>query len=152
MRTKLLFLLLTPLLVGCQQNDSEHIVKEDITTFDYNDFEELNLEWKNLFSPAKSQYFVYIYSISCGHCKQIKKEVLEFVNMNKELFYLMEYSGEIPTKSNVADSIGKEKIEEIYILGTPTLLGITNWSLSLNIAGENDILNYLSSLPHLDNC
>ena len=152
MRLKLLFLLSNIVLTSCQQVEEETPEQEDTITLDYEDFLDIHLEWKNLFSPAKSQYFVYIYSISCGHCHRIKKEVLEFVNDHKEAFYLMEFNSDIPTKTNVAESIGKEKIEEIYILGTPTLLGITNWSLSLNIAGENDILNYLHSLPHLDNC
>ena len=152
MRNKILFLLLTPLLAGCYQEVNDTINQGDEVLLDYGDFEDLHLDWKNLFSPAKSQYFVYIYSISCGHCNHIKKEVLEFVNLNKESFYLIEYSGEIQTKSNVSETIGKEKIEEIFILGTPTLLGITNWSLSLNIAGESEILNYLSGLPHRDTC
>ena len=148
----MLFLLVLPLLAGCHQTESKLIVEEEETTLDYSDFEDLNLEWKNLFSPAKSQYFVYIYSISCGHCNHIKKEVLEYVNVNKESFYLIEFSGDIPTKTNVAETIGKEKVEEISILGTPTLLAVTNWTLSLNIAGEKEIINYLSGLPHRDTC
>ena len=68
------------------------------------------------------------------------------------MFYLIEYSNEITTKSNVADTIGKEKNEEISILGTPTLLAVTNWSLSLNIAGEKEIVDYLNGLPHKEKC
>ena len=139
-------------MAGCYQEMQDIPVEEEQTDLDYSYFEDLQLEWKNLFSPAKSHYFVYIYSISCDHCNHIKKEVLEFVSMNKESFFLIESTGDIKTKNNVSETIGKEKIEEIYILGTPTLLAITNWSLSLNIAGENEILNYLSGLPHRDTC
>ena len=64
----------------------------------------------------------------------------------------MEYSKEIPTTSNVAETIGKEKVEEISILGTPTLLNISNGSLALNIAGEKEILDYLNGLPHNNTC
>ena len=152
MRTKFLFLLLTPLLAWCHEEVPEIPAEEEKSTLDYSDFSDLNLEWKNLFSPAKSQYFVYIYSVSCVHCNHIKEEVLKFVNMNKESFYLVEYTGDIKTKSNVSNTIGKEKIEEIFILGTPTLLEITNWSVSLNIAGENEIVGFLNSLPHRDEC
>ena len=152
MRTKLLFLLLTPLLISCQEAQESTPVEEEKMPLDYSDFEDLHLEWKNLFSPAKSLYFVYIYSISCGHCSQIKDDVLTFINNQKDLFYLMEYSKEIPTSNNVAETIGKEKVEEISILGTPTLLNVSNGSLTLNIAGEKDILDYLNGLPHIDNC
>ena len=102
MRTKLLFLLLTPLLISCQEAQESTPVEEEKMPLDYSDFEDLHLEWKNLFSPAKSLYFVYIYSISCGHCSQIKDDVLTFINNQKDLFYLMEYSKEIPTSNNVA--------------------------------------------------
>lgn len=152
MRTKLLFLLLTPLLISCQEKQQTTPVEEEKTILNYSDFQDLHLEWKNLFSPAKSLYFVYIYSISCGHCNQIKNDVLAFINKEKESFYLMEYSKEIPTSSNVAETIGKEKVEEISILGTPTLLSISNGSLTLNIAGEKEILDYLNGLPHTDTC
>ena len=152
MRTKLLFLLLTPLLISCQKEQQITPIEEEKTILDYSDFLDLHLEWKNLFFPAKSLYFVYIYSISCGHCNQIKDDVLTFINKEKESFYLMEYSKEIPTSNNVAETIGKEKVEEISILGTPTLLNISNGSLALNVAGEKEILDYLNGLPHTGTC
>ena len=152
MRTKLLFLLLTPLLVGCQEGVEDTPVEVEEVPLDYSDFQDLHLEWKNLFFPAKSLYFVYIYSFSCGHCNAIKGDVLSYINVNKESFYLMEYSKEIPTSNNVADTIGKEKVEEISILGTPTLLSVSNGTLILNIAGEKEITDYLNALPHTDTC
>ena len=152
MRTKFLFLLLTLLLVGCEKAHEDTPIEEEIIALDYSDFVNLHLEWKNLFSPAKSLYFVYIYSISCGHCKAIKDDVLSFINTDKESFFLMEYSKEIPTSNNVADTIGKEKVEEIAILGTPTLLCVSNATLVLNIAGEKEIIDYLKALPHTDTC
>ena len=148
MKRKKLTLLLLPLLIGCSSTKIEANKKDEQKSLDYTDFEELNLEWKNLFLPAKSQYFVYIYSLSCLHCAHIKKEVLTMVEEHQELFYLTEYSDEIPTSFNVAETIGKEKIEEIYIMGTPTLMQITNHYVSLNIAGEKEIMDYLEFLPH----
>ena len=148
MKEKLLTLLLIPLLAGCSSNKVEVDIKDEQIALDYTDFPDLVLEWKNLFLPAKSQYFVYIYSISCLHCSHIKKEVLDTVEANKELFYLMEYNSDIPTSNNVSETIGKEKVEEISILGTPTLIEITNHSVGLNIAGEKEITTYLELLPH----
>lgn len=115
---------------------------------DYDDYFDLHLEWKNLFSPAKSLYFVYIYSISCQHCERIKQDVLSVMDEHKEMFYLTEYATEIKTTNNVSETIGKETNEDVYILGTPTLLEISDHRLSLNIAGEKEILSYLELLPH----
>lgn len=150
MRTINLILLSAPLLVGCQTAKVEATVEEN-NKLNYSDFRDLFLEWKNLFSPAKSQYFAYIFSYSCSHCEHIKEEVLSTIGDMKDWFYLIEYSKEIPIKSNVMETIGREKIEEIYIMGTPTLIGISNKYVSINIAGEKEILEYLQLLPHM-NC
>ena len=148
MRIKILPLLLVPFMVGCSSTKAEAKINDEQKALDYADFQDLKLEWKNLFFPAKSQYFVYIYSISCLHCAHIKKEVLSTIEENKELFYLMEYSSEIPITSNVSNTIGKEKVEEVSILGTPTLIEITNHYVGLNIAGEKEITDFLELLPH----
>lgn len=152
MRRFFRFLLFLPLLAGCQTDQQTSHQYDSQTVLDYDDFTDNKIEWKDLFSPAKSQYFVYIYSISCGHCNQIKEEVLTFVSAHKESFYLIEFSAAVTLTNNVAETIGKEKVEEIFILGTPTLLEISNWVLTVNIAGEKDILNFLRNLPHSDSC
>ena len=148
MRNFLLTMLLTPLLLGCSSVKSEANKKDEQKTLDYTDFAELHLDWKSLFLPAKSQYFVYIYSNSCLHCARIKKEVLSTIDDHRELFYLMEYTSDIPTAFNVSQTIGKEKIEDVFIMGTPTLIEITNHFVGLNIAGEKEITDYLELLPH----
>ena len=148
MKRKFLTLLLVPLLAGCSSIKEEVEQKDEQKLLDYSDFEELFLGWNDLFSPAKSQYFVYIYSFSCLHCAHIKKEVLSTIDSHRELFYLMEYSEDIPTSFNVSETIGKERVEEVYIMGTPTLIEITNHYVGLNIAGEKEITSYLQLLPH----
>lgn len=144
-----MFLLLLPtLLVGCSSSIRPIAKMGEQNKKDYSDYEDLHLEWKNLFSPAKSQYFVYIYSFSCRHCANIKDLVLDAVEDDKDHFYLMAYSEEIPLINNVSETIGKEKIEDIGILGTPTLIEISNHHVAINIAGENLIKDYIELLPH----
>lgn len=151
MRTFYLTILLIPFVTGCSTKQVEANNQDEQMSLDYDDFPDLKLECKDLFLPAKSQYFVYIYSFSCLHCAHIKEEVLETIKANENLFYLMEYSDEITITTNVRETIGKEKIEEVSILGTPTLLEITNSYIALNIAGEREIIEYLKLLPH-NNC
>ena len=136
-------------MVGCSSQREEVAQANEQKPLNYSDFQELKLEWKDLFSPAKSQYFVYFYSNSCQHCEKIKEDVLTTISMNRELFYLTEYSNEIPIGFNVMETLGKEKIEEVYIMGTPSLIEISNHYVALNIAGENEILDYMSLLPHI---
>lgn len=141
-------LLLALTTAGCSPSNLVGVSKGEKNEYDYVDFKELELSWENVFSPAKSQYFIYIYSLYCGHCSNIKNDVLTIVDEFRSLFYLINYSDEIPVGVNASETIGKEKIEEIYILGTPTLLEISDKRVVLNIAGETDITNYLKLLPH----
>ena len=131
------------LLSGCQKEKEEEKI-----IYDYEDFSGIKIEWNNLFLPAKSQYFAYIYSKSCGHCENIKQDVLSYIKTNLESFYLIEYSKEIPLTKNAFLTIGKEKIEEVAILGTPSLIEISGGYIALNIAGEKDIITYLGNLPY----
>ena len=147
MRQIKLTLLLTPLLIGCSTNQIPSPERSK-DTFDYSDFKDINLDWENLFSPAKSLYFVYIFSVSCGHCERIKQMVLEEIDEYRDIFYITEFKSQIPITTNAKETLGKEETKEISILGTPTLLGVTNKYLSLNIAGEKEILEYLALLPH----
>ena len=150
MRHFLPLFIVTPLLAGCTSNERPLIISEGRESINYSDFADIKLKWENLFSPAKSQYFVYIYSISCGHCENIKPIVLDYIDNEKDWFYILEYSSDIPISTNVKGTIGKRDVSQVSILGTPTLLQVTNKYVSLNIAGEKDILQFLEYLPH--NC
>ena len=151
MKNFLPFLLLIPLVAGCSSKPEEVVKRDEQKALDYTDFAELNLDWKDLFFPAKSQYFVYIYSNSCQHCERIKEEVLLTIDKNRDLFYLTQFNSDVRIGFNVMETIGKEKIEEVYIMGTPSLIEISNHYVALNIAGEKEITDYLELLPH-NNC
>ena len=148
MKYKLLIVPILMALSGCSKIAEGKNEERSQNKRDYSDFQELHLEWKDLFLPAKSLYFVYIYSISCLHCQHIKEVVLDTVEANKDSFYLIEYTQDITTSNNPSDTIGKEKVEEVTIMGTPTLLEISDYHVAINIAGENEILGYLQLLPH----
>lgn len=148
MRKIYLPLLTTLLLLGCSGSNSKPVIIPERNNLDYSDFKDIELEWKNAFLPAKSQYFIYIYSFSCSHCNNIKNDVLKTIDEHREMFYLTSYTSDIKTKNNVSETIGKERVEDVYILGTPTLLEISNHYVALNIAGEKEILEYLELLPH----
>lgn len=121
--------------------------KGEEKTYDYDDFTELKISWKNLFSPAKSQYFVYFYSVYCSHCNNVKDDILPLIYANKEYFYLMEYKPEIPIEIDAYLTIGKSQLDEIWILGTPSLIGIVDGAVNLNIGGEKSIKDFVTNYP-----
>lgn len=140
MKKKLLsltFILLT-LLSSCSIINGSDLIYED-----YNQLEEYQITWKDLFSQSNSEYFVYIYSLSCLHCQNIKEEVISFVIGEKYPTYLIEYTKDIPISNNVEDCIGTSSYVEVTIKGTPSLLQIKNGYLILNVAGSKEILSVL---------
>jgi len=120
--------------------------KPNFSDFDYSDFESVHLNYFELFSVQKPHYFAYIYSKWCGHCQNIKYKVFEFLYYHFEEFYFIEYSSVIPIVEDVSNTIGVDKIEDVKILGTPTMLMIENGTLAINIAGENAILNFMNEI------
>ena len=140
MKKKLLsltFILLT-LLSSCSITNHSDLIYED-----YNQLEEYQITWRDLFSQSNSEYFVYIYSLSCLHCQNIKEEVINFVISEKYPTYLIEYTKDIPISNNVEDCIGSSSYVEVTIKGTPSLLQIKNGYLILNVAGSKEILSVL---------
>ena len=140
MKKKLLsltFILLT-LLSSCSITNHSDLIYED-----YNQLEEYQITWRDLFSQSNSEYFVYIYSLSCLHCQNIKEEVISFVISEKYPTYLIEYTKDISISNNVEDCIGSSSYVDITIKGTPSLLQIKNGYLILNVAGSKEILSVL---------
>lgn len=140
MKKKLLSLTFTflTLLSSCSITNGSDLIYED-----YNQLEEYQITWRDLFSQSNSEYFVYIYSLSCLHCQNIKEEVISFVISEKYPTYLIEYTKDIPISNNVEDCIGSSSYVDVAIKGTPSLLQIKNGYLILNVAGSKEILSVL---------
>ena len=132
---------LTFLLVGCKKSvtSSEITSISETIAYDYDVVQEKMIMWNDLFSIEKEKYSTYIYSTRCGHCNEIKQEVISHA-LNDDSFYFVEYNQNIPITDNVEPTIGKSSVEDISILGTPTLLVIENKILIKNIAGAKAIL------------
>ena len=132
---RLLILLFLPFLIGCKQQKP----------LDYDSFPDRVIGFKELFNQNHDDYYVYIFSYSCGHCEDFKEEVLNIIK-NNETMYLVKYSKEIKISSNVDNTIGAKSVEEVSILGTPTLLEIRDRTLVTNVAGKTEIRKIVSSL------
>lgn len=132
---RLLSLLFLPFLIGCKQQKP----------LDYDSYLNKLIEFKELFNQSHDDYFAYIFSYSCGHCIEFKEEMLPIIFNNRNM-YLIEYTEEIKISSNVDNTIGAKSIDEVSILGTPTLLEIKDGSLAANIAGKTEIRKIVLSL------
>ena len=140
---KIALLITCFLLTGCDQKEGEsYTCRND---YSYDDVVEKKIGWNEVLSKDKPSYFIYVYFPTCGHCKEIRQDVICF-SLSRDDFFFCEYSKEIPVITYVEDTIGKNKIEEIGIVGTPTLLGVEDGVLTMNIVGKNAIIETLTNL------
>lgn len=110
---------------------------------DYDDERFIHIAWSEIFSQNQETYCTYIYSQSCGYCQQLKQDVLSYA-LSVDNFYFLEYSDDVILTNNIEKTIGIQKIDQLAILGTPTILEIKNKVLTKNIAGKKKISEYLS--------
>ena len=140
---KIVYILLTIFITSCSGQKQDTPNNEVI--YDYSDVTHKMITYENLFSSESNHYFVYIYSLTCGHCKNIKNRIISYA-LNHDNFYLLEYVSSIPIYETIETTIGSTNYIDVGILGTPSLLEICKHVLVSNIAGENEIIKTLSNL------
>ena len=139
-----LLLLLSVTLLGCAKTtNSSEIYSSSTVEYDYNDVEERVIEWKDVLSKD-DEYHVYVYSQTCGHCKEIKQTVLEYAIMH-ENFYFVIFDKTLPIINNDLLNIGASNYETMGIVGTPTLFEIDNHIVSECYTGSALIIETLTN-------
>ena len=142
MTSRLLFVSLTSLaiVVSCSPsrettNNKNVIEQEEI-------IKNQSISWFDALNQKENNYIVFVYSETCGYCHDMMDEIIDFAKseilvtyfINSQI-YKVPISNEI--KENIAD------INQLSILGTPTILEIDNKIVVNNIAGIDKCLNFL---------
>mgnify|MGYP003308482240 CR=1 FL=1 len=134
-------------MVQCSNSSSKNIdATIDSSAIDYDYLKEMHVNWFDILNLSINDYYVYIYSKSCGHCNQIKETILNYALDDRIILRFCEFTDEIPLKSSINPYEIVCSIDDIGILGTPTLLHINNSCLIYNLAGSNNIVSYLTSI------
>ena len=139
MKKPLLSILLF-LVTSCTQTPIKK--KCEILEHDYDEIADLIISWENIFSIPKDDYYCYVFSTRCSHCKNIKDLVISNA-LEMDNFFFVLFTSDIPISSDVSNTIGATSYLDVSILGTPTLLRIEKHILTMNIAGENQITSNL---------
>ena len=95
----------------------------------YNEVENMHIEWNDLFNQSQDNYYVYVYSVACTACSMLREDMVKFAKKEGQHFYFIYPSDDITftDDEDVADaSIGATSIENVNIYTTPTLMEITN--------------------------
>lgn len=125
---KIYILCALPLLLGCNKAKATSVsyTSSSEIIYDYSDVAHLMIEWSDILNKEEERYFGYIYSSQCGHCKEIKQDVIKAALNGKKKIYFITYTKEIPIITNASNNIGVDDYEKLGIIGTPTLFEIEN--------------------------
>lgn len=136
---KKVFSLVIPLLTlcGCQSQNTSPAIHN------YHETKEALISWPETFNQESIDYLVYFYSESCGHCNQIKQDVISFYL--KHLIDMYFVCTDIEAIFGpVSDLSGIDNIGNFYIFGTPFLTRITQHQVKEYYVGSSKVKDYIN--------
>ena len=137
----LLFLLPLSIFSACSfktETKDTYESEEIKVSHNYAEIKNYELMWDTMFDVDSNDYYVYFYSTSCNHCEELKDYMIEKALLTKNIFFVKgsnkDQIGNDPKKSKYAENPG-----DIWILGYPSLLKITDHKCLKNLAGITQI-------------
>ena len=127
------------LLIGCTSNKEVEDAK-----YDYSDVTDLTICWNDILTIDSLEYFAYIYSPTCGHCNDIKQEIISYALTNKGNLYFVPFNKNIPIVVDRTIPIEKDKVEDLGIVGTPSMFLVVNHVVKENYVGKKEIVSTLT--------
>ena len=144
-RYKIIFFLIPLLLCGCGTAEiQEKVYKEEIIPVEHNysEVSDYELTWETIFDVSEENYYVYFYSLTCSHCEELKNFIVEAALERGDVYFVKGTSKDQITNDS-KKTIGAENPGEIWILGYPSLLKITNQKCTKNLVGNTQIKSEL---------
>ena len=116
---------------------------EIIHNHDYSEIKNKTINFDEIFDQKNEQYFVYFYSLTCSHCSLIKNQMIEY-GLSHENIYFVQASEDVTITENTDSVVGATSIEEILILGYPSLLEIDQKVCVFITSGSDNIISKLN--------
>ena len=129
------------LITSCSQSEN---TSESFKA--YQEFEVVannSITWPEILNQEEKSYIVFFYSETCAYCHEMQKEVVDFViTCPLKTYFLNTSENTVPIKEDKV--INVKNYEEASITGTPTILEVSDVTITANIAGIDDCLTYLN--------
>lgn len=142
------FLLAFPLLLGgCSFTKKEekinvsNIIIPD-ADHEYFEVEKYFINWESIFKENIDTYYVYNYSTNCNHCQELKNWIIETALTRGDIYFVKGSNKDV-IRNDVSDTIGATNVNQVAIMGYPTLLKIDHKILVKNVAGNSKIMDLL---------
>lgn len=119
---------------------------EQVISYDYEEFSSYKIEYETILLQAPSSYDVYLYSLRCGHCNEIKNEVLSYLS-STQFYFLVDYGAYLDNKKDD----NEDKNDGLTIIGTPTLLKISNREVIYSLVGKSEIIKHIRENDKINN-
>ena len=133
-------------LTGCTFNEKEPLteIEEEVPEIErtYTEVSDFELTWDSVFDVDESKYYVYFYSITCAHCKELQNYIIDTALKRGDVYFVKGTSKDQIT-SDTKKLIGAEIPGDIWILGYPSLLKILDKKVTKNLAGSSQIKSEL---------
>ena len=147
MKLKLLLLplFLATVITSCSSAKSESTSISSSEEYVIEEEQEIFLE--DCLSQEEEHYIVFFHSDTCKQCQEIKGDVIAFAyeNITKTYFLNIVKPGNQVTICPIDDvPTGVDKVEDVAIAGTPTIIEVENGILTANIPGKDACLTFLN--------
>ena len=110
---------------------------------EYSEINYLKIFWSQIFLVDLTDYYVYLYSLTCSHCAQLKNAIIEYALYNVYPIYFVQESSSVVIDEVKASKINVTNIDELGIRGFPTLLSLKNKTVIHQYVGVTPIKNEL---------
>lgn len=124
-----LLLIILSLLSGCSSSEVSSTSSSFYQEPFYNEIEELHIHWNDLFNQENDKYYVYIYSVTCVPCSMLRDDAMTYAKDESTTFYFVYPGDDIPfveDATKAESSLGATSLDDISFYNTPTLMEITN--------------------------
>ena len=109
----------------------------------YHEIKDHLISLSDIFIQEEDTYLVYFYSERCGHCNELKQDILSYYFKQITPMYFICTDIEIVT-GPPKDLLGISDINEFYIFGTPFLTLIKDGTVADYYVGKVQILDFIS--------
>ena len=142
---RILPLLLTAMFASCTPAKSEQMSKNAFNEYEILDSQKVS--WPEVLRQKELNYLVFFYSETCPHCHEIIGDVLAFSNENIVPTYFLDIKKQetkVPIKNEITETIGATSIDDLFIMGTPSIVEVENATVIANVAGKDSCLTLLN--------
>ena len=142
MTSRLLFVSLTSLAIVLSCTPT----RESTNNKNVNKQEEIiknhEISWLDALNQKENHYIIFVYSPTCGYCHDMMDEIIDFAESEiLPTYFINSQKYKVPITSEIKENTGD--IEELSILGTPSILEIEDKIAITNIAGIDKCVTFL---------